>query len=377
MEIPSLVIKRSEERIGRMQKKNGVAVLIAVLLLVAATAGGCRELTPLPEPTHIRRQPANENSVHLLLGGDTMLDDLALPYLLKHGWDYQLAGLKPFFERMDLVGLNLEVPVCDECRRAKAKKYSYSMTPASLAGLKENGVDLVCLANNHFRDCGDYGKETTIKHLDEWRILHYGGGLTEQDANRPVIVSFGETRIGFLGFYNDSRRFSVHGTARMSEDNIRGLVGELRPLVDVLVVSFHWGKNYRVEIDATQRRFGRLAIDHGADAVVGHGPHILQAMEMYRGKPVIYSLGNCAFGTGNNLAREGLLAELVIRDRRLAEVLFHPLNNQNRSEDVKWQPRIAQGALGRKTLRNFIGASRQLGADLNLQKNQAVLTLAE
>lgn len=357
--------------------KRPLVVVLILLSVGVLNLAGCRELTPMPEPTLVQLAPVNESSLHILLGGDTMIDDLALPYLLKYGWGYQLAALQPLFKRMDLVSVNLEVPVCGECKRSRMKKYAYAMTPESLAGLQENGVDVVCLANNHFRDCGDYGKETTIAGLDEWRIHHFGGGRTEEEANRPLIVQVGETRLGFLGFYNESGRFSVHGTARMSEANIQGLIGGLRPLVDVLIVNFHWGKNYRVAIDATQRRFGRLAIDNGADLVVGHGPHLPQAMEMYRDKPVIYSLGNCAFGTGNNIADEGLLAELVIRDKQLQQVNFHPLHNQNRNPDVKWQPRIAEGVRGKKILRNFIGASRQLGVELDLRKNQAVLKLVE
>ncbi|MDP8225898.1 MAG: CapA family protein [Candidatus Lernaella stagnicola] len=351
-------------------------VLVIGCLLLGLLVAACGE-TPveLPEPKRVTLAPQNENELHLVFGGDTMIDDLALPWLLAHGWDYTLRGLKPLFERADLVGLNLEVPVARACRRSKTKKYSYVMMPEALAGLKNNGVDVVNLANNHYRDCGPAGKESTVRFLDEWGIEHIGGGLTPAEAGRPLIVQFGETTVGLLGFYGYSGNHAKHGTAQLTEASVRGLIGGLRPLVDVLVVNVHWGKNYVVDVDAKQRRFGHLMLDLGADAIVGHGPHIPQAMELYSGKPLVYSVGNGAFATGNNRAHESLLAEFIVRDRRIRNVVFHPIWNQNRHEGVRWQPRPAKGKRAARTLRRFAAASAQFGAALTIRDDTAELPL--
>lgn len=358
-----------------MTRAAASRLMLAGLLVAGLLVACSPDPTALPEPQRVSVAPTNEGELRVILGGDTMIDDLALPWLLKYGWGYTLAGLAPLFQSADLVGLNLEVPVDAQCRRARTKKYSYAMVPEALGGLKDAGVDMVSLANNHFRDCGESGKAATVAALDRAGIWRYGAGVTEQDANRPLIVEVGGTTIGLIGMFSYSGSHARHGAAQITEANIEGLIGGLRPLVDVLIVSVHWGKNYLVEIDARQSRFGHLMIDAGADVVIGHGPHIPQAMELYGGKPLIYSVGNGAFATGNNAARESLLAELVIADGRVDRVIFHPLFNQNRNEAVKWQVRPATGKRARATLRKFAGASAMLGARIKVKGKTGVLKL--
>jgi poly-gamma-glutamate capsule biosynthesis protein CapA/YwtB (metallophosphatase superfamily) len=360
-------------------------VIVFVLAFAGALWVGCadkkqpptpRESTgEMPEPTRVELEPKNTDGLHIVMAGDTMLDDLAMPYLLKYGWEYSLAELGKLFATADLVGLNLEVPVARRCRRSKIKKYAYSMLPEALAGLKNNGVHMVNLANNHYRDCGKSGKKSTIKHLDNWGLWHFGGGVTEQEADRPLIVELGDTTVGLLGFYGYFGNYRRHGTAQLTESNIARLVGGLRPLVDVLIVNVHWGQNYAVEVDAKQQRLGRLLIEHGADAVVGHGAHIPQEMELYLDKPLLYSIGNGAFGTGNNAARESLLAEFIVRGGAIDELRVHPIFNQNRNLGVKWQPRLATGQKATRTLRKFTSRSARRGAEFTLQDDQAILAL--
>ncbi len=352
------------------------AALLLLAGFIAAALAACAQIgTPMPQPTHLTLTQKNEDALRLIFAGDTMLDDLALPFLLKHGWDYTLRGLAPLFGRADLVGLNLEVPVAHSCRRIKTKKYAYFMVPEALEGLTKNGVHVVTLANNHYRDCGAPGKVSTVRSLDERGIGHVGGGVTEQDACRPLVVHLGDTTIGLLGFYGYRGEHAKHGTCLLNETNVAGLILGLRPLVDVLVVNVHWGKNYVVEIDQKQRRFGHLMLDLGADAVVGHGPHIPQATELYGGKALIYSVGNGAFATGNNRARESLLAEFIVRDKQIQRLVVHPIWNQNRNPQVRWKPRPARGMRANNTLRKLVGASAQLGARFKMEKNVAILNL--
>lgn len=351
-------------------------VCLLALALVLCVAACDDDATPMPDPLRIRQEPKDPATVRVMFGGDTMLDDLALPYLLKYGWEYPLASLQPLFARADVVAVNLEVPVVAHCQRDPLKKYAYYMKPAALTGLTGNGVRFVNLANNHFMDCGAAGEKAMLANLDRAGIYHFGGGLTSEDALRPLIVEIGDTKIGLIGLFGYKSVFDPsRGTAPANKANVRGLVAGLRPLVDVLIVTFHWGENYVAQIDDKQTATGRLALDSGADIVIGHGPHMPQAMETYRGKPLIYSVGNCAFGTGNDQAAEALLAEMEITGRKLTKVILHPLFTQNRNLQVRWQTRLLPPARARRFLEKWIGEAKG-GGDLRLVDNRVELNLA-
>jgi poly-gamma-glutamate capsule biosynthesis protein CapA/YwtB (metallophosphatase superfamily) len=364
-----------------MSRTSRIARLVLVAGVMSLMVCGCGDAVgPMPEPHRASLPAKNGERLRLVFGGDTMLDDLALPWLLKNGWGYSLAGLQPVFAEADLVGLNLEVPVATSCDRAFLKQYSYFMRPEALAGLTQNGVHAVTLANNHFRDCGEDGMRQTVEHLDRAGLLHYGAAPDRENADRPLVVEIGVTRIGLLGFFGKGestwrRVLGRDGASPMTEDNLRRLIPALRPQVDVLLVSIHWGLNYKAEVGPKQQKMGHLAIDLGADAVIGHGAHIPQPMELYRGKPIIYSIGNAAFGTGNNAVRDGLLAELVVEGKTVRQVVVYPLRNQNRNEQVRWQTRLATGTAAQATLKRLIRTSAPYGATLRLDGDRAILDL--
>jgi poly-gamma-glutamate capsule biosynthesis protein CapA/YwtB (metallophosphatase superfamily) len=249
------------------------------------------------------------------------------------------------------------------------------MLPEALAGLTQNGVRAVTLANNHLRDCGDSGIVDTLANLDRAGIAHFGGGPTPEEANRPLIVELGELRIGLIGVFSGYSTLTDDGAAPLTKRNLRRLIKALRPQVDLLIVSPHWGENYRSAVDDAQREMGRVAIELGADAVVGHGAHIWQGMEIRQGKPIVYSVGNCAFGTGNPAASESLLAELIVENKRLARVILHPVSNFNRDPEIRWQPQLAVKQAAYRILNRFVGASKKLGAAPKIVGGKAAVEL--
>jgi len=355
-------------------RRSLVWMLIVVLMPGIAACGGEKTGTRMPEPRVVKITPRNTGDLRVMLGGDTMFDDLALPWLMKYGWSYSLAGVAPLLRQADLVNLNLETAVAAECKRSYGH-YAYYMPPEALAGLVNSGVQVVTLANNHVFDCGEKGLTATIQNVEKAGLAHYGGGVTEEEANRPLIVELGNTKIGFLGMYDYGTGSRKKGTAVISEANVRGLIHGLRSKVDVLLVVFHWGTNYVKDFDNKQKKFGRLALAEGADVVIGHHPHIPQAVELYKDKPLIYSLGNFAFGTGNNQAQEGLLAELVLSGKKIKKVLFYPLFLQNRDEKVRWQTQLAQGERGQKTMKNIMRMSGGLGGKMFIRDDHLELAV--
>ena len=170
--------------------------------------------------------------------------------------------------------------------------------------LRELGLDVVTLANNHVLDVGPEGLELTRRTLDDLGIRHFGAGQDLDHALQPLVMEVHGWRIGFVGFvegrpvtHKYAARRNAPGAAYLDAGLIRNAVTELRSRVDLVVVSFHQGVNYVHYASPRQREFVREAVDAGAHLVIGHHPHVLQGWHRWpRGDgsgeaPVFYSLG--------------------------------------------------------------------------------------
>jgi poly-gamma-glutamate capsule biosynthesis protein CapA/YwtB (metallophosphatase superfamily) len=226
-----------------------------------------------------------------------------------------------------------------------------------LAELKLNAA--ACANNVHF---GAAAIEHSLSLLDKHSIVHAGAGINRSEARRPAIFESNGTTFGMLSYtavywpigqaageksagvatvkvytaYEPHRRlFEMPGapaTTLTHPDEkecqeIKSDIIELRKSVDVLVVYFHWGVSGHHEVCQYQTTLGRAAIDAGADLVVGSHPHVVQAVEIYRGKPIFYSLGNFIFGSDFKPARgyrNGLIAITEVKNRRVVEVFIVP-----------------------------------------------------
>lgn len=346
---------------------------IALLLALAFALAACSPEGGAPSQV-VKIAKRTDGPISIIVVGDTMADDLVLPYLKKYGTGYPFEAVKPILLGADLVNANLEVAVAQKCERAKNKKFAYAMRPEGLTGMKQAGINLVALANNHTLDCGPQGLKETLHHLDQAGILHYGAGVGE-DRHRGVVVQIDGTKIGFVGWYNYKLEIGQSGTAHISEQAVRQDVGALKHQADVIVATFHWGKNYSPQIDAKQTSFARLAIDSGAHAVIGHHPHIPQPVALYKGRPIVYSVGNFAFATGNNRAHEAFAARLVLEKKKIARLEMIPLFVKNRDPKVLWQVKRATGDRARRTLSALVRTSAPFDAAFLVQDETAVLNL--
>jgi poly-gamma-glutamate synthesis protein (capsule biosynthesis protein) len=329
------------------------AALAGLGLLAALAAAACGpDAAPRPPPR------AQERPLRLVAVGDILLDDDARPLLEQHGYGFPFVRLAPVLAGHDLLVGNLEGPITErDAPIDRRKRFLYRAAPASAPALRDAGFDLLDLANNHVLDQGLAGLEDTWRALDAAGIAHFGAGASEEAALAGRVVERAGVRIGFLGFME---RFAENarlpwfaenggpGVAPMTETALRRALGRMRPEVDVLVVSFHWGENYE-PVTATQERFGRLAAELGADLVLGHHPHVVQAVEIHRGVPIVYSLGNFTFGSRGRMhkveraLRHGWVAETTLDGSRVVQLDLVPIAIDNRK--VGYQPRPADPAL--------------------------------
>ncbi|MDH3451123.1 MAG: CapA family protein, partial [Gammaproteobacteria bacterium] len=238
---------------------------------------------PLPEPTLRPAVTARISAV-----GDIMLDGKARPYLQRYGYDHAFAQVRSLFEQSDLVIGNLEGPLTAASEPLVEKQYLFRSPALPVAtALARAGIGAVSLANNHALDYGIAGLRDTITALRGVGIQFFGAGETLAAARTPAIVDTGQMKIGLLGYSNTfPEAFWANdvrgGTAFGHEAQMRADVADLLRRVDIVVVSFHWGREGTTELRPYQPLLARAAIDAGAALVIGHHPHVLQEIERYR-----------------------------------------------------------------------------------------------
>lgn len=204
----------------------------------------------------------------------------------------------------DIFMVNQEFPFTDRGTKAADKQFTFRLPPEKVSILTEMGVDLVTLANNHILDFGPEGITDSIKALDGAGICHVGAGENREQAERLEILEVNGKRIGFLGTSRvymsaDWAAGPEHPGVFSTYDPARAVeaIKTARGQCDYLVVYVHWGVERETEPKDYQRAMARQYIDAGADLVIGSHPHVLQPVEYYNGKPIVYSLGNFVFGS--------------------------------------------------------------------------------
>lgn len=221
------------------------------------------------------------------LGTDETFDyDTSLnAYYENYGADYFLQNVKDIFSTDDLTIANFEGTLTDSDER-EDKTFAFK-APASYASILTGGsVEAVNTANNHSHDYGDQSFDDTLAALDDAGIVHFG-------YDETAVMDVKGIKVGLVGIYE---LYDHLEREQQLKDNIAKVKADGAQLI---VVIFHWGNETETVPDSNQTTLGRIAIDEGADLVCGHHPHVLQGIETYKGKNIVYSLGNFCFG-GNS-----------------------------------------------------------------------------
>ncbi len=270
-------------------------------------------VTYVPAAVHsLFTQPVPEPTVTLTFGGDIMLDRGVLRSVQKNfAGDYSklFVGTTDFLHQDDITFINLEGPVSTKGHKV-GSMYSFEMDPAVIPIIKNAGIDIVGFANNHV---GDYSKAAfvdTMANLNAAALPFAGAGTNHAAAASPTIIEKNGIKVGYLAFTDVGPNWlpakgdndtagnptpdSSAGILLASDPHFSELVSSAKTKVDVLVVAFHWGVEYKPHTDR-QATLAHTAIDAGADIVAGGHPHVAQDIETYKNKLIIYSLGNFIF----------------------------------------------------------------------------------
>jgi poly-gamma-glutamate capsule biosynthesis protein CapA/YwtB (metallophosphatase superfamily) len=245
--------------------------------------------------------------VTLAVVGDVLLARGVGRQIAEHGADYPFTKIRDVIRGADIAFFNLECPLSKR-GIPQRRRYLFRADPALAKNIADAGFDVACLANNHTLD---YGRDALLDTIDACAtagMTPIGAGVNRKDALRLKVVTKRGLRVGFLAFTDLPsvgvvRLDDKPTVAGVDEAELPALVKAAKAKCDALVVSFHWGIEYMKRPTERQQMLAKLAVDAGADVIVGHHPHVLQpAVCLFRdlkspntntmhGAPVIYSAG--------------------------------------------------------------------------------------
>lgn len=348
-------------------RRAGMLAAAAIALLLCATwLGSCKKSAP-PVRTAAEPPEAAEQGLTILFGGDIMLDWGIKNAYRTHGAEYLLGGIKKELDRYDFRVANLECPIAYDGDPDPEKKYLFLGDPADLPLLAYAGVNAVFLANNHSTDYGETALADTIIHLRLNGIAVTGAGEDIETARRPVILRKHGISVALLG-YSSIGAPSVHATVNRGGVapafllHIKNDIQRIRAKVDYIVVGLHWGREYSGYPERQQIALAHAIIESGADAIVGHHPHIYQGIEIHDGRPIIYSLGNFIFGSINEDIRDNILVGITFERDGLHSLRIVPITRNNASRNA-FQYRLLDSDAAGAVFRHLLDLSHPLGDD--------------
>lgn len=301
------------------------------------------------------RLPVRQEPVCLVAVGDIMLSRGVAGEIKKHGGDpgHPFAKMKSYLKSGDIVFGNLENPVTPG-REIMLPERILRADPGVAEALREAGFTILSLANNHLPDFGTRGILDTFQYLEQAGLGYAGAGRTEREAYAATYTEAKGIKLAFLAFCDpvlapeDRLAGADHpGVTGFDQEKVQAAVREAREKADIVVVSMHAGTEYEPAPELAQIRFAHMAVDAGADLVLGHHPHVLQRVEEYKGRFIFYSLGNFVFDQKwSRATREGLLARIFITRDGVEKIEFLPVfsNNQN-------QPQLLEGEDAERVLK--------------------------
>lgn len=261
----------------------------------------------------------DQDYVNLIFGGDIMLDRGVESSVNKNfaGNFSALFEKLEILEKADIAFANLEGPASD-IGKDLGNLYSFRMNPSVIPALKGSGIDIVSVANNHAGDWGRNAYANTLSRLKENEISYIGGEISESKAEIPVIIEKYGMKIGYLGFSDVGPEWMKAGEQQagiLLANNPRfdEIIQNASKQVDYLIVSFHFGEEYKTEHNVKQAYLSHRAIDNGAKIVIGTHPHVAQDTEVYKNGFIAYSLGNFIFDQGfSTNTMQGMLLEIKL-----------------------------------------------------------------
>ncbi|NJD01872.1 MAG: CapA family protein [Ruminiclostridium sp.] len=359
----------------------------AVTAATTVKAESSVAVTPIPAPTPTPTPKATEPPVLKLMAvGDIMLGRSVGKRLekTKDGYDTAFSDVSGLLNHGDIVFANIEAPITESLHSLnKEKNIILKSSPISIDALESAGFNLFSLANNHMLDYYDTGLFDTMNLLDNNGLKYSGAGKNLEDARKPAIIEKNGIRIGLLS-YTDMAQYIFAGNPSISFAAETGKAGvapriyeyisedisKLREQVDLVAISLHWGVEESFTVTPEQVEFAHKLLDEGADMILGHHPHQFQGIEIYKGKPILYSMGNFIFDQNDPENMETFIVEMNYEGIKLKSLEAVPVRILDKSRAVVQKEEEAAKMLEREIL-----LSNKLETACSVQNGRLVFKL--
>lgn len=338
-----------------------------------------------------KEEVKKEQPLSIVAVGDIMLGRGVGSRLEKQSLSYThvFEKVADILKEGDVIFGNLEAAITDRThgltaysKTNKTGKFVLKSSTKSFEALKYAGFNMLSLANNHILDYYQEGLFDTIDILKENGIAFSGAGNNLEEARKPAIIEKNGLKIGLLSYtdfadivYAGDPRISFAagenkaGVAPNKYEYIKEDIANIRSEVDILMVSLHWGVEESFEILPEQVELAHDLIDSGVDVILGHHPHQFQGMEVYKGKPIFYSLGNFIFDQNDPENQESFIVNMQFMGTKLTSISATPVRTIGKVQVV---PVFGDDA--RELLKREAELSSKLGTDFRIENDKLLLS---
>jgi len=267
-----------------------------------------------------------KESLTIVFAGDLMLDRGTRELIEVKGVDDLFENVHNVTGSSDFTVANLECAACDTTCKAVDKKFNFRANPEWISSLYKNGITHLVLANNHSFDFGENGMKQTVSNLQHNGIKPIGYSRNNDTSCAPTILQKGNDSVAIFtscflkqnnGFVSSENAFSLSNKIR---------VFKIKHRTCSIVVCLHWGIEMDNRPSEEQIQQAHQLVDAGADAILGHHPHVVQPIEVYKSKIIFYSLGNFIFDNHHSPANRGVMARLSLTKGSIESVRVIPFN---------------------------------------------------
>lgn len=313
---------------------------------------------------------------NLIFVGDIMLSRGVDSWMRRRGYLYPFENIAGITASAEIVFGNLESPLSTKGEKGE-NFYSFRGNPKAVKGLVYAGFDVLNLANNHIFDYGKEAFEETVELLRKNNIQTIGAGKDLQEARRPAIFNLGDLSIAFLGYnvspgaiYAKDNRFGVSKaeSAWLIED-----IEKVKKRADLVIVSFHWGIEYEDFPTEYQKSLAHMAVDCGADMVVGHHTHTFQGIEIYKSNLIAYSLGNFIFDQRDVKNNQSFILKVIFKGKKLLSAEIIPIELLA----YPCSPKIAESKMAQEIVERLYFDSSIFGTEIAFSNGRRFIGFTE
>jgi len=314
--------------------------------------------------------------------GDMMFGPDVSRIMDREGSLAPFSGTVEFLKDADITFGILEGGIGTRGEPLQSKEHIFRSKPSAARGLANAGFDVVSLATPHIMDYGEDGFLDTLEFLSWYGVKYVGGGLNVEAAKKPLILTVKGVKVAFLAYYRGSQfdqsfaKESKPGPAFPIYGELERDITEAKAQADLVVVSIHWGIQAKgSDVAGRQKLYAHKLIDSGADVVIGQRLHTLQGIEIYKGKPIVYSLGDFIYGTYAKRLPIGFILKLVFSRDGPLRIEITPLSTSD-TRTGSYFPTVLHGQAAEDAITTLSKLSRELGTNIQINRDIGLVDLA-